>query len=338
MSIENKATNETYKDVLNGLNLLIIKERDEKEQKVREYEDQIAKLNEKHTQELSRLKQPNLDEISKLIQTGLDAFKKAHELLTKTAENEPRKPSIPVFNGKVTENIDSWLAEVEKAVENYNEKEKIELAVSHLRDPAALQTFQTFNETNKTNHLTWKEFKRVMQLKHRPTNYQAKLRSRLETIKENDGRFDEYANDFRSIIADIENMSEQDKIYRFLSGLEERMRVKLESRVFESLDEAMRCAQEMNRAHSHHGHKNKSEIRDSIDLNHQRMIAERKKNNNNNPRFNPNYYNNANGYEKHSGSEHGFQTRAKKIIICFRCKKSGHTAYNCNSRMRKNSD
>lgn len=335
MSIENKANNETYKDVLNGLNILIIKERDEKEQKVREYEDQIAKLNEKHAQELSRLKQPNLDEISKLIQTGLDAFKKANELLKKSAENE-RKPSIPYFNGKGSENIDSWLAEVEKAVENYDEKEKIELAVRHLKD----QALQTFDGMNKSNHLTWQEFKKGMQLKHRPANYQAKLRSKLETIKETGGRLDEYANDFRSIITDIENMSEQDKIYRFLSGLDERMRMKLESKVFESLDEAMRCAQEMNRAYVHHGHKNKSEIRDSIDLNHQRMIAERKKNNNNNPRVNPNpnYYNNANGYEKHAGSEHGFQTRAKKIIICFRCKRSGHTAYNCNSRMRKNSD
>jgi len=129
--------------------------------------------------------------------------------------------SIPYFYGKSNENVDDWLYTANKIFEataTTDSRQRVIFACSFLKENA-LHNFQVLKKLNP--NLKWDQFETEMKNRYRPKDFQQKLREKLGSLKQVTTFYD-YLFQFRAIMNQIESMKDEDKIFFFTQGLNQK--------------------------------------------------------------------------------------------------------------------
>lgn len=134
-------------------------------------------------------------------------------------EREGRaRVQLPVFHGYTHENVSSWILQMEMGFQADNvmsDDRRIAAAATCLRE-AAFEWFRSTN--NEEAFVAWDEFKEKVRHAFLPPNDQHLFRRSLKMCKQT-STVQDYVYRFRSIMGQIEDMAELDKIDHFISGL-----------------------------------------------------------------------------------------------------------------------
>lgn len=170
-----------------------------------------------------------------------------------TSIKERISSKLSFFHGKPLENLENWIFNVERAfgLEKVPKNEWPEMAAKYLKD-SAQEVFQTWTMSNYHAKKVgkWEDMCEFFCALYRPANYGRLLRIRLDKLKQT-GSYQDYVMRFLNIVNQLGNMSEQDKVHRFIAGLASINRSELQYKSPDTLLEAM------NFAHNHDLAKNK---------------------------------------------------------------------------------
>jgi hypothetical protein len=151
---------------------------------------------------------------------------------------------ITEFHGKENEVVKDWIYNVEnvfKASNIRDDNQKVIYAKTYLRS-AALTNFKSF-EAGKPN-LTWEQFKEHLINKYRPLYHEETIRQKLKELKmEKTENIRSFVNKYQQLIAEIDEMSEKDKIFYFVSALLDKTRRWVNILSPQSLDQAIEIAE-----------------------------------------------------------------------------------------------
>ncbi len=160
---------------------------------------------------------------------------------------KPEKPST--FSGlKETTRVTVWLFEVVSyfnAVSCHDPSQRIVYAAALLRGPAAVwyrNHKTTVERSTAQDFTTWDAFSNALINEFHPANYQRVARDKLASLVQRNS-VQNYAYQFRLAILDIDNISEEEKIDRFLRGLKPAIQRELELRPPATLQEAISIAE-----------------------------------------------------------------------------------------------
>lgn len=157
--------------------------------------------------------------------------------------NRGPKPNKPTnFSGEDKErtNADAWIF----AMQNWLTLSNADLTSSASAHLAA--SFLTLDAAtwwrslpNRPNNFS--DFASVFLERFRPFNHEKQARAELDSLRQKRS-VREYANEFLTIVMRITDMSENDKLHRFMSGLKAAHRKDVELREPKTLQEAIRLA------------------------------------------------------------------------------------------------
>ncbi|TXG51782.1 hypothetical protein EZV62_024306 [Acer yangbiense] len=85
---------------------------------------------------------------------------------------------------------------------------------------------------------TWDDFKRELNKQFSPTNAEKEAHGCLYRLKQS-GSISDYIKEFTTLIFEIEDMSDKDKLFYFMDDLKDWVRVELERRNVQDLDTAI---------------------------------------------------------------------------------------------------
>jgi hypothetical protein len=162
--------------------------------------------------------------------------------VTTSSNVKPSKPEP--FTGKRGESIDAWIFQVEQYmfISKVEESQRIMLAASFLKEHAALWWRNVYQENAQNGTTwTWHDFALNLRTQFRPVNATKLARDRLANLRQTQS-VQAYVHAYRSLILDIPDMAENEKLDRFVRGLKERVRKEVELRDPTSLDEAIKIA------------------------------------------------------------------------------------------------
>jgi len=173
------------------------------------------------------------------------------QLMTHVVNTETRRPTptlatstLPPFHGKPDENVSTWIFQLENyfATQLTDDNFKVNIAVTLLRD-GALQWFHNKSLSNVANDasqtiLIWANFVREIKHSFQHPQHQRMIRQQLRTLMQN-GSITEYVLHFRTLVGQLEDMSEADRIDHFIAGLRSRTRAEVNYRGPETLENAI---------------------------------------------------------------------------------------------------
>ncbi len=154
--------------------------------------------------------------------------------------------SIPVFHGRKDENLISWIFQVSDLFEamGVDVDNRLKLVSGYLGG-AALQWYLNIrtlmSDNQKAPYTDWKEF--IDELKSafiRPNN-QFHLRRELRNLKQKSSMND-YVFQFRNLVGQLKNMSEEDLVLNFVEGLKDKTKEEVIYRAPVTLDSAIKMA------------------------------------------------------------------------------------------------
>ena len=165
---------------------------------------------------------------------------------TRPAMPKPTKPGT--FTGLKREDLMNWLHKAEiylAAVGILETTQAVLIGSSYLEGPALSWWRWYLNEANQgrlPQLLTWNLFKQNLIEKFKPLNAERIAWEKLQSLQQR-GSVVDYTNRFQLISIDIPDMSERDKMYRYLTGLKPDIRLHVEMQHPTTLNEAMSFAQ-----------------------------------------------------------------------------------------------
>ena len=156
--------------------------------------------------------------------THLEFPRQYEETLNKLVGSRANEKSLTFFRGKPSDNLDEWFFTMERFFKKGGipAHEQVDYAVDYLKDNG-LTTYRSFDERELTS---WSKFKRMMNDCYQPKNLQKALRKQLSDLKQ-EGSIQDYIHDFDRIMNQVREMSEVDKIDRFIDGLHPRTKNKV---------------------------------------------------------------------------------------------------------------
>ncbi|XP_016571348.2 uncharacterized protein LOC107869321 [Capsicum annuum] len=98
---------------------------------------------------------------------------------------------------------------------------------------------------------TWDKLKKEMRDQFLPSNATWIARNKLKRLRQT-GTIRDYINVFTSLMLDIENMSDEDKLHNFISGMQEWSQIKLRWQTVKDLPSAITAADSLVNFHSTH--------------------------------------------------------------------------------------
>ncbi|CAF1051455.1 unnamed protein product [Brachionus calyciflorus] len=124
--------------------------------------------------------------------------------------------SIPVLDQRV--DLEDWIFRVECSVKGLSVPESLILSSIYpfLRGLAA-QTLKKFTD-ERGNRANWNDFKEMLYVNLRHPDYKNRLRTQLKELKQG-GNYEKYVKKFTYIIYKLDFISEEDKIFWFVQGL-----------------------------------------------------------------------------------------------------------------------
>lgn len=139
-----------------------------------------------------------------------------------------------VFHGRLNENVDRWLFNVDQYFRGAQETDdtvRVPVAASLLRGTAQAW-WETVVRDNEKKGLgeefcTWNEFKAGLAAAFRVINREDRARSQLSRLRQVTS-VTKYAAEFTAVVLDIPDISDSEKYARFYEGLKKNVRVQLE--------------------------------------------------------------------------------------------------------------
>jgi len=165
----------------------------------------------------------------------------------------PNKFKIPepkAFSGnrdaKELENFIFDMDQYFKASGTVSEEVKVTLASMHLSDDAKLWWRSKVNdvEDGRCTIDTWGDFKKELRAQFFPENVEFIARRKLRELKHT-GTIREYVKQFSTVMLDIRDMSEKDKVFCFVEGLKPWARTKLYEQKVQDLASALATAERL---------------------------------------------------------------------------------------------
>ena len=129
--------------------------------------------------------------------------------------------TLPDFHGRPEENISEWLYGVQRSLEmaSYNDKEKVALASSALRDLARSDYLAHEQELAIQNKkYNYQEFSEYMKKKYTPANHSEIIRDKIKNLKQLTS-VKEFYVDFRKLAIQASGMNEEEKKSHFMNNL-----------------------------------------------------------------------------------------------------------------------
>lgn len=162
------------------------------------------------------------------------------------AEGRPEREGrarvqLPTFHGHTNENVASWTLQLEMGFQADNvqsHERRIAAAATCLRE-AAFEWFRS--ASNDHPFLSWDDFKAGIRRAFLPPNDQHLFRRQLKLCKQTNSVQD-YVFRFRSIMGQITDMAELDKIDHFINGLRPMTASEVKYRCPETLADAIEVA------------------------------------------------------------------------------------------------
>ncbi|KAL1921114.1 uncharacterized protein VTP21DRAFT_10830 [Calcarisporiella thermophila] len=152
-----------------------------------------------------------------------------------------RMPEPSTFSGRKNTSSRPWITQLERyfTVTRAPEHIKIPYAVALLRDDAAV--WWEFRITRNTPYEKWEEFKNELICHFSPVNTEKQARDKL-AISRQTRSAQEYSNEFRKIVLQIPNITEDELIDKYIRGLKPQTRGELEYREPPTFNDAVKIA------------------------------------------------------------------------------------------------
>jgi hypothetical protein len=163
------------------------------------------------------------------------------------------KMNVPDFYGVPGDEVESWLMafELNCGSLEIGEEERGKLAVTFFRDNA-LTWFHRY-QGSWSSPPDYRTFRRDLVSKFGKPSRQLELRFRLSNLIQKGG-LDKYVQEFEAIITRVEEMTERDKIFHFIQGLEPKLRIPIAQKAPATVEEAINAAQNFNAYQQGIGH------------------------------------------------------------------------------------
>ncbi|CAN6566578.1 unnamed protein product [Malus baccata var. baccata] len=182
------------------------------------------------------------------------------------------------YNGKrEAKELDTFVWNVEryfKYLKLEDDESKISTATMFLADNALMWWRRRSMEIEQGTFslTTWDEFKKDLMLHFYPQNAKYEAKEKLRWLKQT-GSVKDYVNTFVSLLFEVPNMLEEDKLMYFMSGLQNWAKLELQRRHVQTLSDAIAAAESLIEFKSSHQGDSKSTGKKG---NHERSGGEHK--------------------------------------------------------------
>ncbi|KAM1847839.1 hypothetical protein ACFX14_012057 [Malus domestica] len=182
------------------------------------------------------------------------------------------------YNGKrEAKELDTFMWNVEryfKYLKLEDDESKISTATMFLADNALMWWRRRSMEIEQGTFslTTWDEFKKDLMLHFYPQNAKYEAKEKLRWLKQT-GSVKDYVNAFVSLLFEVPNMLEEDKLMYFMSGLQNWAKLELQRRHVQTLSDAIAAAESLIEFKSSHQGDSKSTGKKG---NHERSGGEHK--------------------------------------------------------------
>ncbi|KAM2040023.1 hypothetical protein ACFX1T_013414 [Malus domestica] len=167
------------------------------------------------------------------------------------------------YNGKrEAKELDTFMWNVEryfKYLKLEDDESKISTATMFLADNALMWWRRRSMEIEQGTFslTTWDEFKKDLMLHFYPQNAKYEAKEKLRWLKQT-GNVKDYVNAFVSLLFEVPNMLEEDKLMYFMSGLQNWAKLELQRRHVQTLSDAIAAAESLIEFKSSHQGDSKS--------------------------------------------------------------------------------
>lgn len=169
----------------------------------------------------------------------------------------PKAPQPEKFTGKRPGDLDRFILEMDKAIRYYGmeatqaSQETVEWVAQYLCEDADVWWASLFREqVSVTDGVTvsarslitsWPEFQAKLRERFRPLPVSFAARAALDRVKQHTSVL-RYNHEFTTLVAQIEDMSNEDKVYAYQRGLKDHLRLEVFRQQPKTLEEAMKIA------------------------------------------------------------------------------------------------
>ena len=228
--------------------------------------------------------------------------------------------NTPCFDGKG--NINDWLFAINLSFQAAKVPDKLKFStIGPYIKGLAFQTLKNYT-TEKKEDASWEEFTEILIKNFHPANYQKKLRLQLKELKQGDS-LDRYVTRFRTIVGQIDGMTDSDKILWFQEGLNPQTKYEVDK--FEtqtkglggspSLEEIIQAAIQYETCMG----------KGMIGVNYAGKQKFFKKN-----------HGKGNSFRANQNVQNRPNQNQNSQVVCFRCNKKGHMKKTCRVRLDNN--
>lgn len=176
--------------------------------------------------------------------------------------------ALPQFYGKVgSDNVDKFVDQMERAFNAFSvhsNERRVYYASNQFCGTASNWWFAK-RQTNGSaweQTLTWEEFKDLLQQQFKPVDFNLLIRDKLENLRQHTSA-DEYTNKFMDLVSQLPDMSEDDRIHRYLRGLKNKTAAHVRATQPQRLQDAIDSATTFDHSYfGRHGHATGNEHRE----------------------------------------------------------------------------
>jgi Retrotransposon gag protein len=131
---------------------------------------------------------------------------------------------VRVTHNSMPNNVLPWIAQVEThmQISRITHPEHCLLVATQFLNSDVMTWFQSISDI-----VNWEQRKQAMTVYYKPHNEQVNARDRLKKLRQKRS-VAEYANDFNKLVLKLPEMTEDEKIYSFISGLQTEVKLQVE--------------------------------------------------------------------------------------------------------------
>lgn len=160
---------------------------------------------------------------------------------------EFKVPEPKSFGGtRSSKDLENYLWDIEQYFHTakISVSQQVHFAAMYLTGDAKLWRRTRCTDENATKVESWEDLKRELKAQFLPTNTSWVARDSLRKLKQT-GSMRDYVKEFTSLMLDVKDMSEQDKLFNFMSGLQNWAQAELNRQGVQTLPQAVAAAEKL---------------------------------------------------------------------------------------------